>query len=189
MEESNMTKIKRITAPLSTEVCEALRTGDIVLLTGDIYTGRDVAHRRLFDAVLAGEKLPIDLENEIMFYAAPTPARAGQITGSIGPTTSYRMDPYTPRLLERGLKGMIGKGKRSPEVIEALKKYKAVYFGAMGGVAALMAKCVRTARVVAYDDLGPEAIMRLTVSDLPLVVVNDTKGRDLFGKAIKQHRK
>lgn len=184
-----MTKIKKIIVPLSTKVCETLRTGDSILLTGDIYTGRDVAHRRLFDAILAGEKLPIDLENEIMFYAAPTPTRPGKIIGSIGPTTSYRMDPYTPKLLERGLKGMIGKGKRSPEVIEALKKHKAVYFGAMGGTAALMAKCIRAAEVIAYDDLGPEAIMRLTVSDLPLVVVNDTKGRDLFGEVIRQHKK
>jgi fumarate hydratase subunit beta len=154
------------------------------LLSGRIYTGRDAAHRRLFEAIGRGERLPINLQDETMFYAAPTPARPGQVIGSIGPTTSGRMDAFTPRLIEAGLRGMIGKGMRSQEVVESIKKHQAVYFGAIGGIAALTARCVREAAVAAYDDLGPEAILRLEVVDLPLVVVNDIRGGDLYRDAM-----
>jgi fumarate hydratase subunit beta len=179
-----MKKPKSIQTPLDDRVCRGLRAGESVLLSGEVYTGRDVANRRLYETILRCKKLPIPIRGETIFYAAPTPARPGRIIGSMGPTTSSRMDPYTPKLLEMGLKGMIGKGKRSAEVIEAMKKYGAVYFGAIGGVAALMAQCVRRAEIAAYEELGPEAIMRLTVEELPLVVVNDVKGGDLYEKAV-----
>jgi fumarate hydratase subunit beta len=175
-----MLKPFEIRTPLNIQTCAGLNAGDCVLLSGSVYTGRDVAHRRLFEAMGRGEALPINLLNEVMFYAAPTPARPGQVIGSIGPTTSGRMDAYTPRLIEAGLRGMIGKGMRSPEVIEAIKRHQAVYFGAIGGVAALTARCVRKAAVAAYDDLGPEAILRLEVVALPLVVINDARGGDLY---------
>jgi len=181
-----MNKPKSIRTPLDDRVLRGLRAGDRVLLSGEIYTARDVAHRRLHEAILRRKKIPIPIRGETFFYAAPTPARPGRIIGSMGPTTSSRMDPYTPKLLEMGLKGMIGKGKRSAEVIEAMMKYGAVYFGAIGGVAALMAQCVRRAEIAAYGEMGPEAVMRLTIEDLPLVVVNDVKGGDLYEKA--QHR-
>jgi fumarate hydratase subunit beta len=179
-----MKKPKSIQTPLDDRVCRGLRAGESVLLSGEVFTGRDMAHRCLNEAIVRCEKLPIPIRGETIFYAAPTPARPGRIIGSMGPTTSSRMDPYTPKLLEMGLKGMIGKGKRSAEVIEAMKKYGAVYFGAIGGVAALMAQCVRRAEIAAYEELGPEAIMRLTVEELPLVVVNDVKGGDLYEKAV-----
>ncbi len=179
-----MKKPKSIQTPLDDRVCRGLRAGDRVLLSGEVYTARDVAHRRLYETILRCKKIPIPIRGETIFYAAPTPARPGRIIGSMGPTTSSRMDPYTPKLLEVGLKGMIGKGKRSAGVIEAMKKYGAVYFGAIGGVAALMAQCVRRAEVAAYGEMGPEAIMRLTVEDLPLVVVNDVQGGDLYEKAL-----
>jgi fumarate hydratase subunit beta len=179
-----MKKPKSIQTPLDDRVCRGLRAGESVLLSGEVFTGRDMAHRCLNEAIVRCKKLPIPIRGETIFYAAPTPARPGRIIGSMGPTTSSRMDPYTPKLLEMGLKGMIGKGKRSAEVIEAMKKYGAVYFGAIGGVAALMAQCVRRAEIAAYEELGPEAIMRLTVEELPLVVVNDVKGGDLYEKAV-----
>jgi len=178
-----MLKPFEIRTPLNIQTCAGLNAGDCVLLSGRVYTGRDEAHRRLFDALGRGETLPINLRDEVMFYAAPTPARPGQIIGSIGPTTSGRMDIFTPRLLEAGLRGMIGKGRRSPEVIEAIKKHQAVYFGAIGGVAALTARCIKKATTAAYDDLGPEAILRLEVLDLPLVVINDARGGDLYQMA------
>jgi len=178
--------IIRIETPLSREICRELTAGDAVLLSGTIYTGRDVAHRRLFDALQRGEKLPVDLENAVMFYAAPTPAPPGRVIGSVGPTTSSRMDAYTPALLKAELRGMIGKGKRSPEVRAAIQQFEAVYFGAMGGVAALLSRCVRKAAVIAYEDLGTEAMMRLEVADFPLVVVNDAKGNDLYERAVEQ---
>jgi len=181
-----MQKPKSILTPLDDRVLRGLRAGDRVLLSGEVYTARDVAHRRLYEAILRCKKIPIPIRGETFFYAAPTPARPGRVIGSLGPTTSSRMDPYTQKLLEMGLKGMIGKGRRSAEVIEAMKKYGAVYFGAIGGAAALMAQCVRQADIAAYGEMGPEAIMRLTIEDLPLVVVNDIKGGDLYEKA--QHR-
>jgi fumarate hydratase subunit beta len=183
-----MSKIKSIKTPLDDRVCRALRAGDRVLLSGEVLTGRDVAHRRLYEAILRCEKLPIALRGETLFYAAPTPAGPGRLIGSVGPTTSSRMDPYTPKLLEMGLKGMIGKGKRSAAVIEAIRKHGAVYFGAIGGVAALMAQCVRRVEVAAYEELGPEAMLRLTVDDLPLVVINDVRGGDLYEKALTRFR-
>lgn len=152
----------------------------MVLLSGDVYTARDAAHRRMYEALKKGSPLPIDLSKATIFYAAPSPTPEGKVIGSIGPTTSYRMDAFTPALLEHGLRGMIGKGNRSPEVVEAIKRYRAVYFGAIGGIAALTAQCVKRMEVVAYEDLGPEAIRKLTVVDLPLVVINDSQGNDLY---------
>ena len=183
------TKIPRhIQTPLTEEVVGSLRTGDMVLISGDVYTARDVAHRRMYEALLKGEKLPIDLQGTAIFYAAPTPTPPGKVIGSIGPTTSYRMDAFTPKLIEKGLKGMIGKGSRSPEVIAALQKYGAVYFGAIGGIAALSAQCVQKVELIAYEDLGPEAIRKLTIIDFPAIVVNDAFGNDLYVSAQSRWR-
>jgi len=158
-----------IQTPLTTAICSTLRAGDMVLLTGEVYTARDAAHRRLYEALKQGQPLPIDLSTTTLFYAAPSPTPPGKAIGSIGPTTSYRMDAFTPALIQHGLRGMVGKGNRSPEVIEAIKEYKAVYFGAIGGIAALTARCIKKAELIAYEDLGPEAIRRLTIVELPLV--------------------
>lgn len=183
-----MKGIINIHTPLTDEMCRDLSVGDALSLSGTILTGRDVAHRRLFDAAARGEALPVDLRGMVIFYAAPTPARPGRVIGSIGPTTSMRMDQYTPKLIESGLKGMIGKGRRSFEVKESIKEHNAVYFGAIGGVAALMSRCVRSAEVVAFPELGPEAMMRLEVVDFPLVVINDSQGRDLYEEAAGSYR-
>ncbi|MGA2780588.1 MAG: Fe-S-containing hydro-lyase [Smithella sp.] len=171
---------RKIKTPLTEEVITSLHAGDMVLLSGEVYTARDVAHRRLYESLLKGEKLPVNLSEVVLFYAAPTPTPPKKVVGSIGPTTSYRMDFFTPKLIENGLKGMIGKGNRSPEVVAALKKYGSVYFGAIGGIAALMSQCVKKMELVAYEDLGPEAIRKLTIVDLPLVVINDSQGNDLY---------
>ena len=171
-----------IHTPLTDAVIETLHAGDMVLLSGDVYTARDVAHRRLYEALGKGEKLPIDLRGTVIFYAAPSPTPSDKIIGSIGPTTSYRMDTFTPKLLENGLKGMIGKGSRSTEVVAAIQKHKAIYFGAIGGIAALTAKCVIKAAIVAYEDLGPEAIRKLTIVEMPVIVINDTAGHDLYAE-------
>jgi fumarate hydratase subunit beta len=171
---------RKIKTPLTEEIITSLHAGDMVLLSGDVYTARDVAHRRLYESLLRGEKLPINLSETVLFYAAPTPTPPKKIIGSIGPTTSYRMDFFTPKLIENGLRAMIGKGNRSPEVIEAIKKHKAVYFGAIGGIAALMSQCVKKVEMVAYEDLGPEAIRKLSIVDFPLVVINDFQGNDLY---------
>lgn len=179
-------KPKNIQTPLTTEVISLLTAGDMVLLSGEIYTARDVAHRRLYEALEKGEKLPVDLEKTTIFYAAPSPTAPGKIIGSIGPTTSYRMDFFTPRLIKAGLKGMIGKGNRSPEVVAAIKKYGAVYFGAIGGIAALTAQCAKKIELVAYEDLGPEAIQKITMENMPLIVVNDARGNDLYQIARKK---
>jgi len=184
-----MSEPKKITVPLTDKIVEDLHIGDSVLITGVIYTGRDSAHKRLIEAIDRGEKLPIDLKGQIIYYAGPAPAKPGKPIGSIGPTTSYRMDPYAPRLIELGLKGMIGKGNRSEEVIEAIKKYKAVYFGAIGGAAALIAESVKKAEVIAYEDLGPEAIRRLEVENFPAIVVNDCYGKDLYKKGMERYRR
>lgn len=184
-----MPKPKSITVPLTDEAVEDLRIGDAVLISGVIYTGRDSAHKRLVDALDRGEQLPVDLKGQIIYYAGPAPAKPGHPIGSIGPTTSYRMDPYAPRLIASGLKGMIGKGNRSSEVIEALQENKAVYFGAIGGAAALMARSVKKAEVVAFEDLGPEAIRRLEVKDFPAVVVNDCHGGDLYQEGMETYRR
>ncbi len=171
---------KRITTPLTEEKVLGLKAGDSVLLSGVIYTGRDAAHKRLAELLEKGEELPIDVKDAVIYYVGPTPAKEGHAIGSAGPTTSYRMDAYTPALLDHGLRGMIGKGLRSSEVIESMKKNKAVYFGAIGGAAALIGKCVKKAEIVTYEDLGAEAIRRLEVEDLPIVVVIDSEGNNLY---------
>jgi fumarate hydratase subunit beta len=171
---------RKIKTPLTDEIIASLHAGDMVLLSGEVYTARDVAHRRLYESLLKGEKLPVNLSETILFYAAPTPTPPKKVIGSIGPTTSYRMDFFTPKLIENGLRGMIGKGSRSPEVVAALKKYGAVYFGTIGGIAALMSQRVKKMELIAYEDLGPEAIRKLTIVDLPLVVINDSQGNDLY---------
>lgn len=172
--------IRKLTTPLSREDVLSLRAADQVLLSGVVYTARDAAHLRLVEAMERGETLPLPLEGQVIYYAGPTPTPAGRAIGSIGPTTSIRMDAYTPKLLEKGLRGMIGKGKRTAPVIEAMQAYPAVYFAAIGGAAALMASCVTSCEVIAYDDLGPESIKRLTLQELPLVVAVDAQGGDAF---------
>lgn len=180
---------KHITTPLTEEVVRNLRAGDAVLLSGKIYTARDLAHRRLVESLERGEKLPFQIQGAVIYYVGPSPAKPGKPIGACGPTTSYRMDPYTPKLLSVGLKGMIGKGNRSPAVIEALKQYCAVYFAAVGGAAALLAQRVKQATPVAYEDLGPEAVQELLVEDLPLIVVNDCYGGDLYEEGVRRFRK
>ena len=160
----------------------SLRAGDQVLLSGVVYTARDAAHLRLVEAMERGEALPLPLQGQVIYYAGPTPTPAGRAIGSIGPTTSIRMDAYTPKLLEKGLRGMIGKGKRTAPVVEAMQAYPAVYFAAIGGAAALMASCVTSCEVIAYDDLGPESIKLLTLQELPLVVAVDAQGGDAFAQ-------
>lgn len=175
----------RIYTPLTDEVVESLHIGQRVLLNGVVYTGRDAAHKKMVELLDKGEELPIPLQGQVIYYVGPSPAKPGRVIGSAGPTTSGRMDAYAPRLLALGLKGMIGKGKRAPEVVEAMKKYKAVYFAAVGGAAALLARRVKSCRVVAYPELGPEAIHELVVEDLPVIVVNDVMGRDLYEEGVK----
>lgn len=177
----------RLQPPLSDEDVERLKIGDRILINGIIYTGRDAAHKRLVDLLKEGKTLPFDIKGQIIYYVGPTPAKPGQALGSAGPTTSYRMDAYSPSLIERGLKGMIGKGMRSDAVKEAMKKYKAVYFAATGGAGALLAKRVKKAEIIAYEDLGPEAIRRLVVDDLPVIVVNDVRGNDLYIEGQKKY--
>lgn len=171
---------KKITTPLTEEKVKGLKAGDSVLLTGTIYTARDAAHKRLVELLDKGEELPIDVKDSIIYYVGPTPAKNGMAIGSAGPTTSYRMDAYTPQLLDKGLKGMIGKGLRNNEVVEAMKRNSAVYFAAIGGAAALIGKCVKKAEIVTYEDLGAEAIRKLEVEDLPVVVVIDCEGNNLY---------
>jgi len=179
----------KITTPLTEETVAGLNAGDSVLISGIIYTGRDLAHQRLTDALKAGEKLPFDPKGAIIYYVGPSPAPPGKPIGSAGPTTSYRMDTYTPLLLEHGLKGMVGKGNRSQAVLDAIKKYHAVYFAAVGGAAALIAKSIKEAKVIAYPDLGPEAVRELVVEDFPAVVVNDIHGGDLYEQGTAKYRR
>lgn len=179
----------RLKTPLTDEDVKRLKIGDRVLLNGVIYTGRDAAHKRLSDLLKEGKEFPFDIRGQIIYYVGPTPARPGQVFGSAGPTTSYRMDAYAPALIEKGLKGMIGKGMRSDAVKEAMKEHRAVYFAATGGAGALLAKKVKKAEVVAYEDLGPEAIRRLEVEDLPVIVINDIRGNDLYIEGEKKYRK
>jgi len=166
--------------PLTDEDVERLRTGDRVLINGVIYTARDAAHKRMIDLLDSGRELPFDIRGQVIYYAGPAPAKPGSVIGSCGPTTSYRMDVYTPKLIERGLKGMIGKGTRSREVKESMMVHKAVYFAAIGGLGALLAKTIKEAEVVAYPDLGPEAIRRLVVEDFPAIVALDIRGEDIY---------
>ncbi|HOP86114.1 MAG TPA: Fe-S-containing hydro-lyase [Syntrophorhabdaceae bacterium] len=180
--------IKIITTPLDDEVIKGLRAGDKVFLTGFIYTARDAAHKRFIDAIERNEPLPIDLNGQIIYYCGPSPAPPGKVIGACGPTTSSRMDAYSPRLLSLGLKGMIGKGKRSQAVREAITKYNAVYFGATGGAGALLSKSVVSSEVIAYEDLGPEAIVKLGVDKMPLFVINDIYGNDLYEMGTAQYK-
>ncbi len=179
-------EIIKINTPLSDEVVEKLKAGDQVYITGVIYTARDAAHKRMVEALDKGEKLPFDIRNQIIYYMGPSPAKPGYVIGAAGPTTSGRMDVYSPRLMAEGMKGMIGKGDRSEIVKDAIKKYKTVYFAAIGGAGALISKCIKKAEVIAYDDLGAEAIRRLEVADFPVTVINDIYGGDLYqeGKAM-----
>lgn len=171
---------KHITTPFTKDQAMSLKAGESVLISGIIYTARDAAHKRLVELLDNGHELPIDVKNQIIYYAGPAPAKPGMPIGSVGPTTSYRMDPYAPRLIDIGLTGMVGKGVRSEEVIESMKKNKAVYFGAIGGAGALIAKSVEESEVVAYEDLGSEAIRKLKVRDFPAVVVIDSFGNNLY---------
>lgn len=178
---------KKITAPISKEEAKSLRAGDYVYITGTIYTARDAAHKRMYEALEKGESLPINMENNIIYYMGPSPAREGRPIGSAGPTTASRMDKYAPKLLDLGLKGMIGKGKRSQDVIDAVVRNGCVYFAAVGGAGAILSKCIKKSEVVAYDDLGTEAIRKLYVEDFPSIVVIDSEGNNLYEIATKEY--
>lgn len=173
---------KYINTPIDDKIVSELKVGDYVYLTGTVYTARDAAHKRLYEALQRGEDIPLELQNNIIYYLGPSPAREGQVIGSAGPTTSSRMDKYTPLLLEKGLKGMIGKGKRSDEVIESMHKNHAVYFAAIGGAGALLSKCIKKSEVIAYEDLGTEAIRKLEVENLPIIVVIDDDKNNLYNR-------
>ena len=175
-----MSKTYHLTTPLSDETISSLHSGDIVYLSGIIYTARDAAHKRLVDLLDAGEELPVDVKGAVIYFVGPTPPKPGDPIGSAGPTTSYRMDSYSPRLIAEGLKGMIGKGKRNKDVTDACQKHKAVYFGATGGAGALLGKQIKSAEIIAYEELGPEAVRKLEVVDFPVTVVNDSYGEDLY---------
>jgi len=179
---------KHITAPLTDEIIADLKAGDRVFITGVIYTGRDSAHKKLIGLIEEGKDLPFDLKGNILYYVGPTPAMPGQVIGSAGPTTSGRMDAYTPALLDKGLKGMIGKGQRNQEVKDSIKKNKAVYFAAVGGTAALAAKCIKKVEVIAYEELGTEAIRRMEVENFPVIVANDPQGGDLFSEGVEKYK-
>ena len=187
-EEKSAESPIRLTTPLSEEAVLALRSGQAVLISGVIYTARDAAHERMVETLEAGGELPFEVSGQVIYYVGPTPAPPGRVIGAAGPTTAGRMDRYTPPLLARGLKGMIGKGARSAEVREALKKYKAVYFGGIGGAGALLSKRIRSAELVAYEDLGTEAIRRLEVEEFPATVVNDCYGGDAYEEAVLKWR-
>jgi len=176
-----------LTPPLAEATIETLKTGDRVFITGDIFTARDTAHKRLVELLDRNEPLPFDVSGQIIYYVGPTPARPGRPVGSCGPTTSSRMDSYAPRLMEQGLKAMIGKGQRSDEVIDAMKRYRAVYFAAIGGAGAMLAQCVKKTEIIAYEDLGPEAIRKFTVEMFPVIVINDVQGNDLYRRAVQIH--
>lgn len=176
---------KYIQTPLTEKIAQTLKAGDYVYITGTIYTARDAAHKRMQEALDAGEPLPIEMKDNVIYYMGPSPAREGRPIGSAGPTTASRMDKYAPKLLDLGLRGMIGKGKRSKEVLDAIVRDKAVYFAAVGGAGALLSKAIQSSEVVAYDDLGTEAIRKLQVKDFPVIVVCDTDGNNLYETAVK----
>ena len=178
---------RHITVPVVKEEIQDLRAGDYVYLTGVIYTARDAAHKRMDEALSEGKELPLDIKNQMIYYMGPSPAREGRPIGSAGPTTASRMDKYAPRLLDLGLGGMIGKGKRTQAVRDAIVRNKAVYFAAVGGAGALLSKCIKKADVIAYDDLGTEAIRRLEIEDLPAIVVIDSEGNNLYETAVKEY--
>ena len=169
-----------VRTPLTREASKKLKAGDSCLISGVIYTARDAAHKRLCELVAEGKELPLDVKDSIIYFVGPTPAKPGQAIGSAGPTTSYRMDAYSPTMIAQGLTGMIGKGKRGPEVVDAMKEHGAVYFGAIGGCGALLSKCIKKAEVIAYDDLGAEAIRKLEVENFPAIVVIDSNGNNLY---------
>lgn len=175
--------------PLTEEDVRKLVAGDKVSLSGIVYTARDAAHKRLVELLEQGKELPMSLEGQIIYYVGPAPTPPGKAIGSAGPTTSYRMDPYTPALIENGLKGMIGKGERNEKVVDAMKKHGAVYFAATGGAAALISKCITGAEVIAYEDLGAEAIRELTVEDFPVIVAQDSSGGNIYSEGQKKYRK
>lgn len=178
---------RQITVPIKKEEIASLQTGDFVFITGTIYTARDAAHKRIYETLRKGENLPIEMQDNIIYYMGPSPAREGKPIGSAGPTTSGRMDKYTPELLDMGLCGMIGKGKRSAAVMEAIKRNGAVYFAAVGGAGALLSRSIISSEVVAYEDLGTEAIRKLVVRDFPVIVVADAQGNNLYETAIKEY--
>ncbi len=178
---------KHIQLPLTVELAKTLKSGDTVYLTGDIYTSRDAGHKRLCEMLERGEELPFDPENATIYYVGPTPAKPGQVIGSAGPTTSGRMDAYAPTMMSIGARGMIGKGARLPEVVDAMKEHSGVYFGAIGGAGALLAKCIKKAEIVAFEDLGAEALRRLYVEEMPLVVIIDSEGTNLYVEGRKEY--
>ncbi|WP_143316980.1 Fe-S-containing hydro-lyase [Clostridium sp. HBUAS56017] len=179
----------KLNTPLTEDKVTALKAGDRILLSGTIYTGRDAAHKRLIELLEKKEELPLNIKNEIIYYVGPSPAKPGTPIGSAGPTTSYRMDPYAPKLLDLGLKGMIGKGARNKEVIESIKKNRAIYFGAIGGAAALIGKSITKSEIIAYEDLGAEAIRKIEVKDMPLIVIIDSEGNNLYEEGQKDYLK
>lgn len=178
---------KHIQLPLTEELAKTLKAGDSVYLTGDIYTARDAGHKRLCEMLERGECLPFDAQDATIYYVGPTPAKPGQVIGSAGPTTSGRMDAYAPTMMSVGARGMIGKGARLPEVVEAMKKYSGVYFGAIGGAGALLAKCIKRAEIIDFEDLGAEALRKLYVVDMPLVVIVDSEGNNLYEDGKKEY--
>ncbi len=180
---------QRITTPITAEIADNLHSGDYCYITGTIYVARDAAHKRMNDALDRGDELPIPIENATIYYMGPSPAREGRPIGSAGPTTASRMDKYAPRLLDLGLKAMIGKGKRTPEVIDAVVKNHGVYFAAVGGAGALLSKCIKSSEVICYDDLGAEAIRKLYVENFPVIVVVDSQGNNLYETAIKEFQR
>ena len=178
---------RKITLPLTEELAKTLHAGDSVMLTGTVYTSRDAGHKRMCEALARGEKLPFDPTDATIYYVGPSPAKPGQVIGSAGPTTSGRMDAYAPTLMSVGARGMIGKGERLPEVIEAMKNYSGVYFGAIGGAGALLSKCIKSCDLIAYEDLGAEALRRLYVEDMPLVVIIDCEGHNLYEEGRRRY--
>ena len=179
---------KHITVPFDKDTVKELKVGDYVYLTGTIYTARDAAHKRMYEALQKGEELPFDIEGNVIYYMGPSPAREGRPIGSAGPTTASRMDKYTPALLDLGMRGMIGKGRRTEAVRESIMKNQAVYFAAVGGAGALLSKSIMQAEVIAYEDLGTEAIRKLEVKDFPVIVVMDCEGNNLYDMAIEQYK-
>ena len=178
---------KYITLPLTKELAQTLRAGDTIYLTGTVYTARDAGHKRMCETLAKGESLPFDPKDATIYYVGPTPAKPGQIIGSAGPTTSGRMDAYAPTMMREGARGMIGKGARSPEVIAAMKQYSGVYFGAIGGAGALLAKCIKSCELIAYEDLGAEALRKLYVENMPLTVIIDSQGNNLYDSGRKEY--
>ncbi len=180
---------KKITSPFNDKTIADLKAGDQVLISGVMYVGRDAAHKRLVEALNKGDKMPFDVKGQVIYYMGPSPTKPGNVIGSAGPTTSGRMDAYTPRMLEAGLKGMVGKGLRTKDVKDAIKKYKAVYLASVGGAAALIAKRIVKSEIIAYEELGPEALLRIEVRDFPAIVINDMHGGDLYEEGKAKYRK